>query len=244
MNEETPINNMIVKEKIAKEKIAKEKIAKEKIAKEKIAKEKITKEKIVKEKIVKEKIVKEKIVKEKIAKEKKPPVKKYKKELEHDFYILDEIVNFKLKGTTSAYSMVSMNKWSYVSKYDWYLGKAGYPLCYQLGQMTLHRFVYTYILGHNPPKDLYVDHIDRNKLNNTDQNLRLATPQENSFNKTTKSNTKGVKKISENNYSACITKNGTKHEIKNILTEEAAANCYNMMAEELFGEFASFNLIT
>jgi len=172
----------------------------------------------------------------------KPRAKAPPKEIEHDFYILDNVVTFKLKGSTSAYALVSANKWPYVSKYDWYLGSAGYPCCYQIGKMTLHRFVYHYVLGDKPPDGMFVDHIDRNKLNNTDQNLRLATPQENAFNKTTKSNLKGVKKISEGNYTASVTKDGKRHEMKNIPTEEAAAECYNMMAEELFGEFAAMNI--
>lgn len=161
-----------------------------------------------------------------------------------DFFIVDDIVHFELKGRAVAdniYAMVSANKWKYVSKYDWYLGKNGYPLCYSLGKMQLHRFVYYYVLGFKPPSELYVDHIDHNKLNNTDQNLRLATPQENSFNKSSSTNMKGVKKISEGNYSASITKNGKKHEIKNIPTAEQAAETYNLMAEELFGHFAAPN---
>lgn len=171
-------------------------------------------------------------------------IKKEKKLKEDtEYFIFEDTVMFKLQGSTSAYAMVSLNKWQYVTKYEWYLGKAGYPLCYSLGKMTLHRFIFTYILNQTPPSELYVDHIDRNKLNNTDQNLRLATPQENSFNKTTTNNLKGVKKISENNYTASITKDGTKHEIKNIQTESEAKNCYNMMAEELFGSFAALNNI-
>ena len=165
-------------------------------------------------------------------------------ELKHDFYIFDDVVYFGLRGRgriEGIYAMVSSNKWQYVSRYEWYLGKAGYPLCYQLGKMQLHRFIYTYILGESPPEKFYVDHIDRNKLNNTDNNLRLATPQENSFNKSTKSNKKGVKKISENNFTATVTKDGIRHEIKNIPTEQQAAEVYNLMAEELFGTFAAFN---
>jgi len=122
---------------------------------------------------------------------------KSKTEPTHEFYILDDIVYFALKGrclSQGIFAMVSANKWQFVSKYEWYLGKTGYPMCYKLGKMRLHRFIFSYIFGQYPPSNLYVDHIDRNKLNNTDLNLRLATPQENSFNKSTTNNKKGVKK--------------------------------------------------
>lgn len=161
-----------------------------------------------------------------------------------NFYMMDDVVYFALKGRAKdTYAFVSADKWPEVSKYHWYLAKSGYPYCYELGRMQLQRFILTLSLGQYPPSNLYVDHIDRNKLNNTDNNLRLATPQENSFNKTTTSNKKGVRKISANNYSAIITKNGVKHEIKNIPTEIQAAEIYNMMAEELFKEFAALNKI-
>lgn len=162
-----------------------------------------------------------------------------------DYFVVEGVVYFALKGRAKKdgiYAMVSSNKWPFVSKYQWYLGKAGYPMCYELHKMQLHRFVYSYILEGYPPSDIYIDHIDRNKLNNTDSNLRMATPQENSFNKSTNTNLKGVRKISEGNYAATVTKNGNKHEIKNIPTEKQAAEIYNLMAEELFGEFAAFNI--
>ena len=166
------------------------------------------------------------------------------KEVSHEYFILDDVVYFELKGSSAGcHAMISMNKWPTVSKYDWYLGKSGYPICYELGKMHLHRLVYSLTLGFYPPSELYVDHIDRNKLNNTDQNLRPATAQENSFNKTTETNKKGVKKISENNYTATIVKNGVRHEIKNIPSETQAANVYNLMAEELFGNFAAPNSV-
>lgn len=161
-----------------------------------------------------------------------------------DFFIVDEMVYFILNGRAKKdgiYAIVSLNKWPYVSKHRWYLGKAGYPICYELHKMQLHRFVYMCILEQYPPSEIYIDHIDRNKLNNTDGNLRMATPQENSFNKSTKTNLKGVRKISKDNYTAIVTKNGKKHEIKNIPNEKQVAEIYNLMAEELFGEFAAYN---
>jgi hypothetical protein len=173
-------------------------------------------------------------------KEKKPKV------ITYEHFINDGVVYFELKGratTEGVKAMVSQSKWAAVSKYAWYLGKSGYVTCYELGKISLHRFIYTLILKERPPKGFCIDHIDRNPLNNTDQNLRLATPQENSFNKSSTTNTKGVKKISEGNYTASIVKDGQKHEIKGIPTAEQAANVYNMMAEDLFGVFAAKNIV-
>ena len=163
----------------------------------------------------------------------------------HDYRIINDDVYFKLPGrATDIHAIVSLDKWPFVSKYTWYLGKAGYPICYALAKMTLHKFVFFYTLGQHPPSELFIDHINRDKLDNRDTNLRLVTPQENSFNKTTETNTKGVKKISETNYTACATKDGVKHEIKNIKTEKEAAEIYNLMASELFGEYAVLNDLT
>lgn len=176
----------------------------------------------------------------------KTSASKQNTEIVHDYFVVGDVIYFALKGRgkiDGCYGMITTNKWPMVSKYDWYLGKDGYPKCYKLGGIQLHRFIFANILGEMPPSNLYVDHIDRNKLNNTDINLRLATPQENSFNKSTTTNKKGVKKISENNFMATVVKNGTRHEIKNIPTEKQAAEVYNMMAEELFGSFAAYNKV-
>ncbi|AGF85131.1 NHN endonuclease [Moumouvirus goulette] len=174
--------------------------------------------------------------------------KNKKKEIKNDeeYFIIDDVVYIPLLGRgkkEGVFAMISLDKFPIVNKYKWYLGKSGYPMCYELGKMQLHRLIYTCVVGDKIPSDIYVDHIDRNKLNNTNNNLRLVTPQENSFNKSTESNFKGVRKISENNYTSCIVKNGKKHEIKNIPTREKAAEIYNLMAEELFGEFAAYNKI-
>lgn len=160
----------------------------------------------------------------------------------NEYFVVDDTVYFELKGRgKNSYAIISLNKWPAVSKYEWYLGKSGYPICYDLSKMKLHRFIFIVLLGERPPADIYIDHIDRNKLNNTDGNLRMVTPQENSFNKSTQSNKKGVKKISDGNYTATVVKNGIRHEIKNIPTGEQAAEIYNCMAEELFGEYAAYN---
>ena len=45
-----------------------------------------------------------------------------------------------------------------------------------------HRLIYIYHNG-DIPINLYIDHIDRNKLNNSIENLRIVTSQENQFNR-------------------------------------------------------------
>jgi hypothetical protein len=123
--------------------------------------------------------------------------------------------------------------------HDWYLNASGYPYSYTARYHTLHRF----LLGRQE-KGLVIDHINRDRLDNRLSNLRVITSKENSYNRTKNSNSenkyKGVQKRGDK-FAAVICKDGIKKEIGGFLTEEDAARTYDMMAEELFGEFAGKN---
>ncbi len=131
--------------------------------------------------------------------------------------------------------------------FKWYLNSNGYPATYGSYDkvikynkpVTLHRMMFGKL-----NKGYVVDHINRNKLDNRRDNLRICTSLQNSYNKTKPKNSickyKGVIKTGTT-FKSSITMNGMKHEIKNIATEEQAAKIYDMMAEELFGQYAAKN---
>ncbi len=89
-----------------------------------------------------------------------------------------------------------------------------------------------------------VDHINRNRLDNRKENLRIVSHLENAQNASlAKNNKSGYKGVHFRNgkYSAMIRINGHLKHIGTFETAEEAAKAYNVMAEEHFGEYAALN---
>lgn len=154
-------------------------------------------------------------------------------------------------NSNNLFAKVSLNKIENVINYKWYLGKDGYPFTYIKGaRAPLHRYIWFCKTGNwsnniNGNK-LYVDHINRNKLDATDENLRLSTPAENSYNKTSNNTiidpytNKPLHhiKLKKNGYEVTLSKDGSINKINNIKSLEDAKTIYNQIALELFGDFA------
>ena len=65
-----------------------------------------------------------------------------------------------------------------ISKYRWYIDTLGYATTTVKGKnVRMHRFLISEI-----PDKMVVDHINRNKLDNRRENLRVVTQQENTWN--------------------------------------------------------------
>ena len=130
------------------------------------------------------------------------------------------------------------HRWAaHVDKHKWYVDVNGYAFAFHRGRLKLHRYIHKLIVGHKTP--LYVDHKNRDRLDNTDENLREATAAENAFNKSYKNKDHNIKlKKSSNTYEVCIQKEGKMHKVNDIETIEQAREMYKLMAEELFGHFA------
>lgn len=83
-----------------------------------------------------------------------------------------------INGEIVGKSIIDLDDIDVVKQYKWSLGNHGYVTsgCGK-NQILLHRLL------SNAPSDLYVDHINRNKLDNRKLNYRFCTNQENNRNK-------------------------------------------------------------
>jgi hypothetical protein len=112
--------------------------------------------------------------------------------------------------------------------------------------IKMHRVILERMLGRKLLQLEYVDHIDGNPLNNTRNNLRLATPTQNQQNKTKQHNNKsGYKGVSwhvrDRKWIAQIVSNKRYYFLGGYDTPEEAYAAYCEKAKELHGEFANLD---
>lgn len=102
--------------------------------------------------------------------------------------------------------------------------------------LLMHRL----IMGES--SNLFVDHINRNGLDNRRCNLRFATPQQNCANSTTRRDNKsGVKGVGwrkdRQKWRAQITVNGRSKSLGHYDTRDEAANAYKAAARKICPDF-------
>lgn len=107
--------------------------------------------------------------------------------------------------------------------------------------LTMHRVIM------NPPEHRIVDHINRNPLDNRRANLRLSTPQQNSWNRSCPRNSKGSKYTG-----VSLDRDGQKWRVRIVIDgesrflgyyddEKAAAMAFDKAARKHRGHFAFQN---
>lgn len=127
------------------------------------------------------------------------------------------------------------------SSYQWAVGIHGYAVSGAgKRQILLHR-----LIAGAEGRD-YVDHVNRNKLDNRKMNLRICTCQQNQFNKGVLANNqsgyKGVCKVRTGNWQAQINYCGRAVYLGCYEDALSAAAAYDNAAKSLFGEYAFLNL--
>jgi len=148
--------------------------------------------------------------------------------------------------------LIDAEDWPRISGFKWSVSSDGGTRMYvstriEGKKIYLHRFLL------EAPHDQRVDHRNGDPLDNRKANLRLATHQQNLFNrrkaqtygrKPTASSFKGVTwDKSCGRYKAQIMKDRVNHNLGLFMDERSAAMAYARAAQEMFGEFAYTNLI-
>lgn len=135
------------------------------------------------------------------------------------------------------YEWLSQWKWSYHTAYGYAMRSVTKNEGRNIRVTTMHREV----LGCPP---CVVDHRNRNKLDNRKENLRLATPNGNQWNRgidrSNKTGFKGVRRH-RNGWQASIGFRGERKHLGTFSNKYDAARAYNAAAQELHGEFACLN---
>lgn len=163
----------------------------------------------------------------------------------------------KIQLSQGLFAMVDDEDYNRLIERRWIAANHGHTFYAQSGQVVnsnLKRKKYTTVLMHriilNTPKELEVDHIDHNGLNNQKSNLRTCTPSQNMRNRIPRGNSKylGVfhrdVKYKDKIYHyivASIKINDERVYLGKFNTELEAAQVYDSMAKKHFGEFANLN---
>jgi len=110
-------------------------------------------------------------------------------------------------------------------------------ICVNNRRYKAHHLIWLRHYGEWPSQA--IDHINGNKLDNRVENLRLATHQQNMWNRRAKGGRplKGITRVG-NKWAAQIRVNGTTLHLGYFSTPEAAHNAYVAKARETFGEYA------
>lgn len=157
---------------------------------------------------------------------------------------MDDSKVCKIPLTQGKFAIVDADDYEKLSQYKWHVSGKGDMLyaCRTEGRrkIKMHRQIL------NAPPGMHCDHINHNGLDNRKANLRLCTPQQNSFNQRPRHNGtskyKGVFWSYKNRkWRAEIRLNGQKIHIGYFDYEQDAAIAYDDYAIELFGEFAWLN---
>jgi hypothetical protein len=145
---------------------------------------------------------------------------------------------YDINNNFKCYMIIDIEDVDLVSKYKWSSKNRYARAHYGNTTIALHRLII------NAPDNLYVDHIDRNTLNNKKSNLRLCTKTENNRNvsvkKHSKSQIRGVYKDKYNKFVAYINVNKKKIHLGYTKTKEEAIKLRQESELKYFGEFSPF----
>lgn len=166
---------------------------------------------------------------------------RYKQRIPNKYQIINNIA--KVYFNKGGFFLIDIDNLEKIKKYTWHKSSNGYVQTKKSRELNqgklilLHRYILS--LQDNKNRKIIIDHIDGEKTNNLQSNLRVTTNNINQANaKLHKSNTTGFKGVSikREKYRAYIKYNAKQIHLGVFKTKKEAAKAYNKKALELFGE--------
>lgn len=150
-----------------------------------------------------------------------------------------EMLLYDRKGNPINKTLIDLDCIEILKQYKWHMIGPYVSALINGSETLIHRFLM------NPSDDMEVDHINRNKLDNRRNNLRICTHQENDWNKLTKSNNKsgysGVKQKDNGKWIATLITNKKSKHLGTFDTYEEAVEARKKAEKEYFGDYAPNN---
>lgn len=150
-----------------------------------------------------------------------------------------------LKGKhADKFALIDDEDFEKASKYKWY-NSIGYARSVKWDSKN-KKMIFTQMhnLIMNPSKNMQVDHINRDRLDNRRENLRIVTRQQNQWNKKKTKGTSIYKGVNWHKQTQKWTSQIKRRVIGDFQNERHAAMAYDIFAKELYGEFAYLNFQT
>lgn len=149
----------------------------------------------------------------------------------------------KIKLSQNKFALVDDEDFEWINKLKWYYSSYGYATSKSSNYKTI--FMHREIL--KVSKGMVIDHVNRNKLDNRRENLRICNNSQNNANKSKQKGEfsslyKGTYWDKFNKLWSCqITINNKIIRIGRFEQERHAAMAYDIWAKELHGKFAVLN---
>lgn len=141
--------------------------------------------------------------------------------------------------------LINTFDWPLLSKYRWYVFMPNKKSStYYAGTVKHNKVIYMHALLLNTPKGMKSDHINRNGLDNTRNNLRIATDTQSMANRVVKRSKVGYIGVYESypkRYSVKVSIDSKTIYLGTYDTVEEAAEVYDKKILQLRGDFAVFN---